>query len=86
MDGGDRAGEFRRRRCRTYHATLCNAAREGPGLGYELLREAVNALRMHGARRISLTVTSANAEAIKLYQRCGFRDARRFLSYVWEGY
>jgi len=56
------------------------------GLGYELLREAINALRIHGARRVSLTVTSVNTEAIELYRRCGFQDVRRFLSYVWEGY
>jgi ribosomal protein S18 acetylase RimI-like enzyme len=57
---------------------------KGSGLGYELLRESVNALRMHGARRISLTVTCANDEAIRLYGRCGFKDVRRFLSNVWE--
>jgi ribosomal protein S18 acetylase RimI-like enzyme len=66
---------------------LCVLPRvKGRGLGYELLRESINALCAHGARRISLTVTSANTEAINLYQRCGFRDARRFLSYVWAGY
>ena len=40
LDGGDRAGELRRRRRGTHHATLHNASRTGPGLGYELLREA----------------------------------------------
>ncbi|HEX4134938.1 MAG TPA: GNAT family N-acetyltransferase [Bryobacteraceae bacterium] len=65
---------------------LCVTPRaQGNGLGYELLREAVNTLRMHGARRISLTVTKANTEAIELYHRCGFQDVRDFLSYVWEG-
>jgi ribosomal protein S18 acetylase RimI-like enzyme len=58
---------------------------KGRGLGYELLREAINALRIHGARRISLTVTEANMEAVRLYKRCGFREVRRFSSYVWEG-
>jgi ribosomal protein S18 acetylase RimI-like enzyme len=66
---------------------LCVAPRaKGRGLGYELLREAVNALRIHGARRISLTVTTANGEAIRLYERCGFTHVRNFLSYVWDGY
>jgi ribosomal protein S18 acetylase RimI-like enzyme len=65
---------------------LCVTPRaQGNGLGYELLREAVNALRMHSARRISLTVTKTNTEAIELYHRCGFQDVRDFLSYVWEG-
>ncbi len=66
---------------------LCVApGAKGRGLGYELLREAINALRIHGARRISLTVTTANVEAIRLYERSGFRPVRNFLSYVWEGY
>jgi ribosomal protein S18 acetylase RimI-like enzyme len=65
--------------CVTPHA-------QGRGLGYELLREAINALRIHGARRISLTVTNENTEAIQLYRRCGFQDVRRFLSYVWDSY
>ena len=57
---------------------------KGRGLGYELLREAINALRMHGARRVSLTVTSANAEAIAALSALRFSGVRRFLSYVWE--
>lgn len=64
---------------------LCvTPAAKGRGLGYELLRKAIETLRMHGAKRISLTVTAANAEAIRLYQRCGFHEVRRFSSYVWE--
>ena len=59
---------------------------KGRGLGYELLRQAINALRAHGARRISLTVTASNDEAIRLYDRCNFKTVRRFLSYVWECY
>jgi ribosomal protein S18 acetylase RimI-like enzyme len=64
---------------------LCvNPQMQGKGLGYELLREAVNALRIYGARRVSLTVTASNAAAVRLYQRCGFREVRRFLSCVWD--
>jgi len=58
---------------------------KGRGLGYELLRRSVIGLRAHGARRISLTVTAANTEAVALYQRFGFREVRRFFAYVWEG-
>ena len=65
--------------CVTPHA-------KGTGLGYELLRRAVMALRAGGAKRISLTVTTANEEAVRLYRRCGFREVRRFFAYVWEGY
>jgi ribosomal protein S18 acetylase RimI-like enzyme len=75
---GDEVGHITQL-CVTPHA-------KNRGLGYELLREAIDALRMHGAKRISLTVTAANKDAIRLYHRCGFQDVRRFLSYVWEGY
>jgi ribosomal protein S18 acetylase RimI-like enzyme len=63
--------------CVTPHA-------KGKGLGYELLRQAMIALRDAGARTVSLTVTVANTEALELYKRCGFSDVRRFFAYVWE--
>ena len=63
--------------CVTPHA-------KGAGLGFELLRQAVFTLRQAGARRVSLTVTSANGEAVALYRRCGFVEARRFYAYVWD--
>jgi len=68
------------------HVTqLCVAPRvKGNGLGFELLRRAMAALRAGGARQISLTVTCGNDAAIRLYQRCGFRERRRFLAYTWD--
>jgi ribosomal protein S18 acetylase RimI-like enzyme len=57
---------------------------KGAGLGYELLRRSVTALRNAGAKCISLTVTAANREAVGLYTRCGFRMAHSFHAYVWE--
>jgi ribosomal protein S18 acetylase RimI-like enzyme len=63
--------------CVTPHA-------KGAGLGYELLRRSAATLRDAGAKRISLTVTAANQEAVRLYTRCGFREMRRFYAYVWE--
>ena len=66
---------------------LCVAPRaQGAGLGYELLRQAIASLQAGGARRISLTVTTANSAAAHLYEECGFRELRRFFAYVWEGY
>jgi ribosomal protein S18 acetylase RimI-like enzyme len=66
---------------------LCVAPRaQGAGLGYEMLRQAVSALQAGGAKRITLTVTAANTAAVELYERCGFREMRRFFAYVWEGY
>ena len=57
---------------------------QGAGLGYELLCQSIATLRGAGAKRVSLTVTAANEEAVRLYRRCGFREARRFYAYVWE--
>ena len=58
----------------------------GSGAGYELLRRSINALRQHGCRRASLTVTASNTNAVALYERMGFRTIRRFAAYVWEGF
>jgi ribosomal protein S18 acetylase RimI-like enzyme len=70
----------------TGHITqLCvTPAARGRGLGYELLRQAMATLRMHGAKRISLTVTTGNTDAIRLYERCGFEEVRRFSAFIWE--
>jgi ribosomal protein S18 acetylase RimI-like enzyme len=58
----------------------------GTGVGYELLRRSLMTLRDHGCRKVSLTVTAANREAIDLYERIGFRTIRKFSAYVWEGF
>ncbi len=54
------------------------------GLGYAMLRKSLATLGSAGAKRISVTVTAANKDAIGLYTRCGFREARRFCAYVWQ--
>lgn len=56
----------------------------GCGLGYELLRQSARTLCSAGAKHISLTVTAANEDALRLYIRCGFREVRRFHACVWE--
>ena len=58
----------------------------GTGIGYELLRQSLEALREMGCRSASLTVTAANEDAVTLYERVGFRTIRRFAAYVWEGF
>jgi len=58
----------------------------GTGVGYQLLRQSLITLKEHGCRRVSLTVTGANREAVDLYQRIGFRTLRKFSAYVWEGF
>jgi ribosomal protein S18 acetylase RimI-like enzyme len=57
----------------------------GAGVGYELLRRSLNALREAHCAVASLTVTAANRSAVDLYERVGFETLRRFSAYVWEG-
>lgn len=66
-------------------AELCVSPQAGGrGLGRELLRRSIEALRGAGAKRISLAVTVANERAVALYSRFGFRESRRFPALVWE--
>lgn len=59
---------------------------KGSGVGYELLRRSLVALAGQGCEKVSLTVTAANTEAIRLYERMAFSTVRRFGAYVWEGF
>ncbi|MCU1262659.1 MAG: GCN5-related N-acetyltransferase [Bryobacterales bacterium] len=59
---------------------------QGEGLGYELLRQSIELLRSAGCRKVSLTVTSENRAAMRLYRSVGFRPALHFAAYVWEGW
>jgi len=69
------------------HVTqICvDPAARGAGAGYEILRQSLLALADHGCRSVSLTVTAANREAIRLYDRMGFTIGRSFAAYVWDG-
>lgn len=58
----------------------------GNGVGYELLKRAMQSLARHSCRKASLTVTSSNTEAIQAYERVGFKKVRNFGAYVWEGF
>jgi ribosomal protein S18 acetylase RimI-like enzyme len=60
-------------------------AARGTGIGHELLRQSLIALRDMGCRAATLTVTAANQDAVRLYERVGFRTIRRFSAFVWEG-
>jgi len=59
---------------------------KGRGVGHELLRQSLEALRATGCRAATLTVTAANNGAVALYERVGFRITRRFCAWVWEGF
>jgi ribosomal protein S18 acetylase RimI-like enzyme len=70
------------------HITQICLARDARSrkLGYEMMRQCLYLLRLNGCKRVSLTVTSANRAAMRLYQRLGFRSLRRFPAFVWEGF
>jgi ribosomal protein S18 acetylase RimI-like enzyme len=56
----------------------------GAGLGYELMRCGIESFREAGFTAVSLTVTSANTQAVRLYERMGFRVLKEFSAYVWN--
>ncbi|MEO7651120.1 MAG: GNAT family N-acetyltransferase, partial [Bryobacteraceae bacterium] len=58
----------------------------GTGIGYELLRHSLRALREAGCRAATLTVTASNRDAIRLYEQVGFRTIRTFSAFVWDGF
>ncbi len=70
------------------HVTqICTAPSvRGTGVGYELLRRSLESLADAGARTVSLTVTAANENAVRLYQSVGFEIRKRFPAFVWEGF
>jgi len=70
---------------RACHADLRRAAPQREGLGYELMRRSLLAFSEAGCRKVSLTVTAANTEAVQLYERIGFRSAHEFPALVWTG-
>jgi len=59
-------------------------AAHGTGVGYELIRRSLDSLVRHGCRKVTLTVTGNNSEAIRVYERMGFRKTRNFSAYVWD--
>ena len=56
------------------------------GLGYELMRQSMMRLLGLGCQSISLTVTAANIEALRLYESVGFSVTSLFPALVWEGF
>jgi ribosomal protein S18 acetylase RimI-like enzyme len=59
-------------------------AARGTGLGYELVRQSLMSLAAQGCQSVSLTVTSSNRTAVRLYERMGFVNRRNFAAYIWE--
>ncbi len=57
---------------------------QGRGVGYELVRRAAGAFGRANCRAVSLTVTAANLDAVRLYGRMGFSSSSTFEAFVWE--
>ncbi len=53
------------------------------GLGGQLMEASIAALRGENFRALSLTVTSANEPAVRLYRRLGFRTIKTFSAAAW---
>jgi ribosomal protein S18 acetylase RimI-like enzyme len=51
-----------------------------------MLRHSLQALRRAGCQSVTLTVTAANVEAVRLYEHFGFQVLKRFSAHVWEGF
>lgn len=56
----------------------------GRGLGYALLQRTMAALQNIGVTKLSVIVTFANFQAVRLYRRSGFQLVWRFPACVWE--
>jgi ribosomal protein S18 acetylase RimI-like enzyme len=53
------------------------------GLGQRLMAATIGALRERDYAALSLTVTSSNQNAVRLYERIGFRTTKPFTAGVW---
>lgn len=84
----------------TVGLVLCSRVKDGVGhitqvclapdvrgrrLGEALLGTAYAALQRRRFTALTLTVTEANAPAVELYRRLGFRVTHVFDAFVWEG-
>ncbi len=59
---------------------------QGRGLGRRLMEASIQALRVRGFTAVSLTVTSGNERAVRLYEKLGFATVKKFAAGVWTAY
>ncbi len=59
---------------------------QGRGLGRRLMEASMQALRVRRFNTVSLTVTSGNARAVRLYEKLGFATVKKFAAGVWTGF
>jgi ribosomal protein S18 acetylase RimI-like enzyme len=57
---------------------------QGHGLGRQLMEASIQALQARRFTALSLTVTSVNANAVRLYEHLGFRTIKTFAAGVWQ--
>lgn len=57
----------------------------GRGIGSALLSEVIERLAARGAKWIGLEVRVSNENAIKLYERFGFKKIKRVIGYYSDG-
>ncbi len=57
---------------------------QGNGLGKRLMLASMDALKEQRASELSLTVTSSNERALRLYVGLGFRKLKTFVAGVWS--
>jgi ribosomal protein S18 acetylase RimI-like enzyme len=57
---------------------------QGSGLGRQLMEASLATLRKNGYHALTLTVTSINESAVRLYEHLGFRTVKSFAAGVWE--
>jgi ribosomal protein S18 acetylase RimI-like enzyme len=64
---------------------LCVApSLRGEGIGQALLQHCAESSLRRGVRTLSLTVTEANAGALRIYEQHGFTTLHRFEAMVWD--
>jgi ribosomal protein S18 acetylase RimI-like enzyme len=56
---------------------------QGNGLGRQLMQASLEALHEIKASELSLTVTSSNTGAVRLYESLGFKAMKSFVAGVW---
>jgi ribosomal protein S18 acetylase RimI-like enzyme len=59
---------------------------QGRGLGRRLMEASLQALRARRFHTVSLTVTSGNERAVRLYDRLGFVTVKKFAAGVWTAF
>ena len=57
---------------------------QGLGFGTAMMQGAFQDLREDGFEQVTLTVTDANAGAVRLYQRLGFETFKTFGAFIYE--